>query len=65
MEFPIGMFVGMIVGIFVSAILWGFVAIPVQTDSQFKKDCVAMAHGSVDKSAKNICAKNGKILFHK
>lgn len=31
---------------------------------QFKKDCVSMAHGTVDKSAKNICVKDGKILFH-
>jgi hypothetical protein len=31
---------------------------------QFSKDCKAMAHGAVDKSADSICAKNGKILFH-
>jgi hypothetical protein len=66
---PLAAFMGMILGILISAILWGLVAIPLKvdakTDNQFKKDCQSMAHGSVDKSASNICVKDGKILFHK
>lgn len=58
-------FVGVIIGAMLSAIIWEFVAIPYKTDSQFKKDCVAMAHGTIDKNASNICVRNGKILFHK
>ena len=58
-------FAGMIIGVMISALIWGFVALPYKTDAQFEKDCKSMAHGTVDKSAHNLCVKNGKILFHK
>lgn len=58
-------FVGMIIGCMVSALIWGFVALPFKTDGQFEKDCKSMAHGTVDKDAHNLCVKNGQILFHK
>jgi len=62
---PLAAFLGMMLGIMISALLWGFVALPYKVDNQFKKDCQSMAHGTVDKSASNICVKDGKILFHK
>lgn len=61
---PLAAFAGMLIGVMISAILWGLVAIPYKEAGQFKKDCVSMAHGTVDKSADNICVKDGKILFH-
>lgn len=61
---PLAAFAGLMIGIMISAIIWGQVALPYKIDEQFKKDCVAMAHGTIDKSAGNICVRNGKILFH-
>lgn len=58
-------FVGMLIGVMISALLWGFVALPYKVDNQFEKDCKSMAHGTVDKDAHNLCVKNGQILFHK
>lgn len=58
-------FVGVVIGIMISAIIWGFVALPYKTDLQFEKDCKSMVHGTVSKDAHNLCVKNGKILFHK
>ena len=65
MDVLAGMFVGFMVSFMASALIWGFAIMPTKVDAQFKKDCVAMAHGTVDKSANNICVKNGQILFHK
>lgn len=65
MDVVVGLLVGFVVSFMISSFLWGFAIMPGKTDDQFKKDCVAMAHGTVDKSANNICVKNGKILFHK
>lgn len=64
MEFPLGVFYGLIVGIAGSLLLAFLVVQPRAYDEQFGKDCKAMAHGTIDKSARKICAKDGKILFH-
>lgn len=64
MEFPIGMLVGLMTGFLISTLIWGLAIVPVSTNEQFRQDCVKMAHGKVDKSAENICVKDGKILFH-
>jgi hypothetical protein len=54
---------GAAIGMLIITVIYGFVLIPITLDNQFHYDCVHMAHGSVDKSASNICEKNGKILF--
>lgn len=59
---------GTLLGFALSALIFGVLITQVvqgdSYDEQFKKDCTKMAHGTVDKSAANICVKNGKILFH-
>lgn len=64
MEFPAGMFLGLVVGVAISSLMWA-IGLSTETDQQFEKDCKSMAHGTIDKSAYNICVKDGKILFHK
>ena len=61
---PLAAFMGMLIGIMISTLIWAFVGLPYKVDQQFERDCKSMAHGQVDKSAGNICVKNGKILFH-
>jgi hypothetical protein len=61
MEFPIGLFYGLMIGLGVSLILYLLLGGPVARDGQFKKDCVAMAHG---KMSNHLCVKGDKILFH-
>lgn len=55
---------GLIVGVIVMEMVSFMAVMPLAHHEQFKKDCVKMAHGHVDKSSKTICVKNGKILFH-
>lgn len=62
---PLAAFVGTMIDFMIGTLIWGLLVVDLKTDAQFKKDCVAMAHGTVDKSAGNICVRNGKILFHK
>ena len=61
MEFPIGMFYGLVIGIGASVLLFVLAGAPAARDGQFKKDCVAMAHG---KMSNHLCVKGDKILFH-
>jgi len=56
---------GFLVGAMIMLACAFLLIIPAAHDDQFNKDCVRMAHGTVDKSAHGICVKNGKILFHK
>ena len=52
---------GLMIGIAVSTMLFVLAGIPTAKDGQFKKDCVAMAHG---KMSNHLCVKGDKILFH-
>lgn len=61
MEFPIGLFYGFMIGVGATVILFVLIAIPTANDGQFKRDCVAMAHG---KMSNHLCVKGDKILFH-
>ena len=60
LAFFLGACLGVVLICFVSVFFWT----PMSHDYQFEKDCKTMAHGSVDKSAKTVCVKDGKILFH-
>ena len=64
MDVPVAILFGLCMGVVSSMALAVLVLNPMSRNEQFKKDCVAMAHGHVDKSAKTICVKDGKILFH-
>lgn len=61
---PLFLFLGFIWGVAIITIMMVIFAFPRARDGQFEKDCKSMAHGTVDNSARKICAKNGKILFH-
>ena len=60
---PLAAFAGLMIGLMISALIWGQVILPDQMNKQFKKDCVSMAHGTIQPNTSNVCVKNGRILF--
>ncbi len=55
--FFLGLSCGVVTMCFVSVLAFG----PMSHDEQFKKDCSAMAHGTV---SDKLCVNGSKILFH-
>jgi len=60
-EFPLGMFYGLMIGIGASIILFVLAGAPAARDGQFNKDCKTMAHAKV---SNHLCVNGDKILFH-
>lgn len=63
MEFPLGMLLGFVLGVFASLLMALLILKPEVHAAQFKQDCVSMAHGTVSKDSPRICRKGNTILF--